>query len=87
MKFWLEARSGGKKTGGKGQKKREDWRSEGEKGGEDAVRGEKTLSRLIKTNVLWVRLIMFGEGWCGEFSTAGEHYSTVSQQMKRGWMQ
>lgn len=47
-------------------------------------RDERKHFSLIKTNVLWVRLIMFGEKWCGEFSTAGKHYSRVSQQMKHG---
>lgn len=42
---------------------------------EDAVWREKTLFnliRLIKTNVRWVRFIMFREDWCGKFGTAGE---------------
>lgn len=44
--------------------------------------GERKHFSLIKTNVHWVRVSMFREDWCGEFGTAGEHYSRLSQQMK-----
>ena len=48
--------------------------------------GERKHFSLIKTNVHWVRVIMFREVWCGELGTARELRGRVSQQFKHGLM-